>query len=181
MTHPSILVMGYTEAAMLLRKPGDVRIAAVIAIHGQREYPVSMDGVYKSLILQFDDTETPINDDLLQASRIRQRQREAEQMGLILSPPTLDHSRQIIDFARSLAGMDGTLLCHCLGGISRSAAAAILCLATWLGSGNEDECIRYVLKIRPSAMPHRDVIGFGDELLGRNGKLIESLDRFVLG
>jgi predicted protein tyrosine phosphatase len=47
-------------------------------------------------------------------------------------PPTLEHARLIIDFAKSISEIEGGLLCHCLGDVSRSPAAALICLATTL-------------------------------------------------
>ena len=43
--HPPVLVLGYSEAEMLMRKPGAAAIQAIIAIHGQREYPVELSGI----------------------------------------------------------------------------------------------------------------------------------------
>lgn len=132
MTHPQILVLSYSEAAMLFRNPGHPRIDALIAIKGQREYAVDVPDIPHSLILDFDDCEAPSTTDPMHASQIRLRQREAAEIGLRLCPPTMDHARQIIEFAQSIRDVEGTLLCHCLGGVSRSPAAALLCLACWV-------------------------------------------------
>lgn len=175
MTHPPVLVLGYSEAGMLLRKPGAANIRAIIAIHGQQEHPVETDGVSHSVILRFDDTEAPSATDPLHAARVGLRQRKAEEVGLTLAPPTVDHARSIVDFARSIAELDGILLCQCQGGISRSPAAALLCLAAWTGPGQEQYCVERLLSLRPSAVPHRDLVTFGDELLHREGKLMKAL------
>ena len=74
-----------------------------------------------------------------------------------------------------LLDMDGTLLCQCQGGISRSSAAALLCLATWTGPGREEYCIERLRAVRPSVLPHRNLVAFGDEFLGRKGKLLATL------
>lgn len=175
MSHPLVLILGYSEAAMLLRKPGTVDVRAIIAIHGQREYPVETEGVAHSLVLRFDDSEAPRQTDPIHAARIRVRKREAADYGLDLSPPTMEHARKIIDFAGSISDLDGVLLCQCLGGVSRSSAAALLCLAAWTGAGCEQSCIAKVLAVRSCAFPHRDLVAFGDEILARNGKLVAAL------
>ena len=177
MTHPPVLVLGYSEAAMLLRKSHTADVLAIIAIHGQREYPVETSEVPYSLVLQFDDTEAPSRTDPIHASRIRLRQREAAEIGLTLTPPTVEHAKSVIDFAHSIRRMDGTLLCQCQGGVSRSPAAALLCLATWTSPGREQYCVKQVLSVRPSAVPHADLVTFGDELLHRDGRLVEALQR----
>lgn len=177
MTHPDIIVLGYSEASMLLRKSDSADIRAIIAIHGQREYPVNLEGVPHSLVLQFDDTEAPNESDPIEASRLRLRQREAAEIGITLTPPTMDHAQRIIEFARAIHTIEGTLLCHCQGGISRSPAAALLCLATWTGPGRERDCVRQLLSARPCAAPHPDLVRFGDKLLLRNGALVDELQR----
>ena len=177
MTHPPMFVFGYSEAAMFLRKTDRVRISAIIAIHGQREYPVNTEGVAHSLVLQFDDTEAPSETDPIHASRIRLRRREAAEYGLNLRPPAIEDAESIIEFARGINQMDGALLCHCQGGVSRSPAAALLCLATWMGSGHENYSVEHLLTVRPCAVPHPDLVKFGDKLLGREGRLVDALER----
>lgn len=162
---------------MLLRKPGSVNVQAIIAIHGQREFPVETNSVSHSLILRVDDTEAPSTTDLLQASRVRWRQRQAAEVGLTLVPPTIDDARSIIDFAQSIRQMDGVLLCQCQGGVSRSAAAALLCLGAWTGPGHEKYCVERLLHVRPCASPHPDLVAFGDSLLGRKGQLLQAANR----
>jgi predicted protein tyrosine phosphatase len=171
--HPPIIALGYSEAAMMLRNPGHPRIDALIAIKGQREFAVDTPPGARSLILDFDDCEAPSATDPIHASQIRLRQREAAEIGLRLCPPTIEHARQIIEFAQSIRDIDGALLCHCLGGVSRSPAAAILCLATWTGPGHESYCVDYVRSIRKCAQPHEDLVAFGDSQLRRKGELTD--------
>src|SRR5262245_39343860 len=153
MIHPQILVLGYSEAAMLLRNPGEVRIGAVISIAGQREYAVEV-GSVPHLILSFDDTEAPNPNDPLQAARLGIRTRDAAAIGLKLIPPSREDAQRIIDFSNSIREISGVLLCHCLGGVSRSAAAALICLATWTGAGHEDYCFSKLIEARACALPH---------------------------
>lgn len=175
MAYPPVIVLGYSEAAMLLKKPESADVQAIIAIHGQFEFPVESDAVSRILVLRFDDSEAQSATDPIEAARIRLRQREAAKSGRAPMPPTADDARSIIEFAESIRQMDGTLLCQCRAGISRSPAAALLCLATWTGPGRESECVGHLLSIRPSAVPHLDLVAFGDEELDRHGRLVEEL------
>ncbi|MCB9855032.1 MAG: hypothetical protein H6818_05035 [Phycisphaerales bacterium] len=150
-------------------------IDALISIRGQRELSVEAPHIFHQLALEFDDVEAPSQTDPLQASRIRLRQREAQSIGLRQRPPTSDDAHAIIDFADSIRHIDGALLCQCFAGISRSSAAALLCLSVWRGPGSERECIEYVRSVRPAAVPHLDLVAFGDDLLGRNGRLVEAV------
>jgi predicted protein tyrosine phosphatase len=175
--HPSLYVLGYSEAGMLLRQPETANVQAVLSIHGQHEHPLDAPGVSARLLLQFDDAESGNRGDSLDAARMRWRQRDAAEIGLTLNPPTVDHARSIIEFARSIQTLDGALLCQCAGGISRSPAAALLCLAAWTGPGHEDTCVERLLAIRPSAVPHAGLVEFGDQILGRGGALAAALCR----
>src|SRR5437016_542850 len=97
-SHPQILALGYSEAAMLLRSPKDIKVGAIIAIAGQREHTVDVAGFDRHLVLRFDDAEAPNANDPLHVARISLRQREAAAIGLILRPPTMDDARRIIEF-----------------------------------------------------------------------------------
>jgi predicted protein tyrosine phosphatase len=174
--HPGLVVMGYSEAAMYL-KESSRGVRAVIAIHGQREYPIEVENAEYRLVLQFDDTEVPSETDPVHAARIRLRQRRAAEDGLLWKPPTRENVKAIIDFAMPLVDMDACVLCQCHAGISRSPAAALLCLAAWTGSGNEDYCVDELLRARPAAVPHPDLVAFGDDLLCRDGALVDALRR----
>ena len=163
--------MGFSEAGMLLDSASSTGVTAVLAIHGCGE-PVVQPPPHVTLhVLRFDDWPALDDDDPIQAARIRMRMRWAADNGRTIVLPTRDHAADIIEFARTQSAAGGTLLCHCQAGISRSTAAALLCLATWTGPGHEMACVRRLLAIRPHALPHTDLVRFGDELLERDGAL----------
>ena len=171
---PRILVLGYSEASMLLASRNCPTIGALLAIHGQREHAVEADVPHK-LTLKFDDAPIVPEHDPLEQSRMRIRAAEAADIGLHLQPPTRDHVARIISFAGEIADIDGVCLCHCRAGISRSTAAALLCLAAWSSPGDEAACVDHLRRIRPAAQPHRDLVRIGDALLGRRGALVAAL------
>lgn len=175
MHHPVIHILGYSEAAMLLKQPEGANITKLITIRGQREFAVDARHIIHRLSLEFDDTEAPRPGDMLHASRLRLRQREAESFGLRLTPPTKEHAEAIIDFAESIRDANGAMLCQCFAGISRSSAAALLCLAAWTEPGRERECVELVRAVRQAATPHPDLVRFGDELLNREGRLVDAV------
>ena len=176
MPYPQIFVLGYSEAAMLLTQQPSVHIAALLAICGLGEFPVQAPQIPHQLILRFDDIDVMDETDPIKASAWRTRRRELADLGLVQTPPTIDDARKIIAFADTIRQIDGPLLCHCLGGISRSAAAALLIMATWTGPGFETHCVQQLRLIRPCASPHRDLIKFGDSVLNRSGQLITALE-----
>lgn len=192
-----IVALGYSEASMLLRNPGDVTVVALLSIHGQREFAVDPSPhIAHVLTLRFDDCRAAPADDPIEQSRHRLRQREAMDIGLEFSPPTIDHARAIIEFARRVAASSEqfghahheapapvpgyavdrrVFICTCFAGISRSPAAALLTMAAWFGPGREREYVDYLRRVRPAAVPHPDLIAFGDAELGLGGRLIEAI------
>jgi len=174
--HPPIVALGYSEAAMLLRRPNAAGIGAVISIHGKREFPVEA-AIPHRLVLRFDDEDVPDPTDPVSVYRSYLRLKWAAANGLELRPPTVDDARSIIEFAETIRHIDGMVLCQCAAGMSRSTAAALLCLSVWTGEGREQYCVEELLRVRRGAVPHRDLVRLGDALLGRGGRLLEALRR----
>lgn len=171
-------MLGYSEAAMLLRRPKGLAIDAVISIHGQREFGVEAEGVER-LDLVFDDVSIDRRDHPDAVRKQADRRRLEEKTGLRQSPPTAEHVGQIIAFAEAIRDRSQLLLCHCGAGISRSPAAGLICLAVWHGAGSEEDCVKLVSKLRPCAMPHRGMIALADEQLARKGELMGWVDRLA--
>ena len=174
MRHPPLAILGYSEAGMLLRRASGNDIAAIISIHGRREFGVEGDVAHR-LDLTFDDVEVAVPDDEMALLRATSRRRWAEQNGLLEVAPTPADAAAIIRFAGDVRALDGTVLCHCGGGMSRAPAAAVVCLAVWRGPGAEAECAEEVTRLRRGAVPHAGLVRFADELLGRKGRLICAL------
>lgn len=172
---PSILILGYSEADAVLRSTSRPDVRAILSIHGHREFPVDRHGVARHLVLEFDDCNAPDASDPFAQARHRIRQREADEIGLRMQPPTIVHTQQIVDFAMSIADVGGTLLCQCLAGVGRSPAAALICLASWSGPGEERRCVDHVFSLRPCAIPNESLVQFGDVALNRDGRLLAAL------
>jgi predicted protein tyrosine phosphatase len=172
MIHPQILVCGRSEAAMLLAKPRH-EVRAIISIVGCREVLLETNIPHR-LVLHFDDIEAGDQDDPVSvyASLMRRRAHGLENA----KPPTLGDAVAVINFARQIMDMSGALLCQCEAGVSRSSAAALLCLAAWAGEGQEEYCIWELHRVRPCANPHRDMVRLGDKVLGRQGRLLAAVD-----
>jgi predicted protein tyrosine phosphatase len=76
----------------------------------------------------------------------------------------------ILAFGRD-AGQDlRHLLIHCHAGISRSTAAMAMILAQAFPELSEGAIVERLFAIRPQAWPNSRMIGFADELLGRDGR-----------
>jgi predicted protein tyrosine phosphatase len=174
MTHPQLAIFGYSEAAMFLRGSPKRNIAAIISIHGGREFGVEGDVAHR-LDLTFDDVEVAAADDAMAMQRAMSRKRWAQQNGLMEVAPVLGDAADIINFAEVVRGVEGIVLCHCGGGMSRAPAAALICLSVWRGPQSEAECVAEVLNLRRGAVPHVGLVRLADEKLGRENKLVSAL------
>jgi predicted protein tyrosine phosphatase len=172
--NPQLAIFGYSEAAMFLRSTLKPNVTGIISIHGNREFGVEADVTHR-LDLMFDDVEAARPDDELAMQRMLSRKRWNEQNGLTEIAPTRADAELIIEFAESQRNAEGILLCHCGGGMSRAPAAALICLATWHGPGNDAECVSEVMSLRQGTVPHAGLVRLADELLCRQGDLVRAL------
>lgn len=83
------------------------------------------------------------------------------------------HVERALDFARQQRGKH--LLIHCHAGVSRSTAIAYAILCDRLGPGQESIALDKVFEIRPAACPNLLVTRLADALLGREGRILETL------
>jgi hypothetical protein len=70
---------------------------------------------------------------------------------------------------------DRPLLVHCVAGISRSTAAALIAMAAH-GPGREMESAHALREVAPHAHPNRRLIQLADEILGSRGRLVSARD-----
>ena len=115
LAHPTLVVCGYSEAGMLLRRRPGPNVAAVISICGRREFRVEASVAHR-LDLCFDDVDVPPDSaagtEDVAMLQSHARRRWAEQNGLVEVPPTPEDAGRIIAFAESIRDVDGILLCH---------------------------------------------------------------------
>lgn len=152
---PKIWITSKWEAQQLLTSTRGNAIAHIISIgEPGTTPPQGYTKVPHRLRLEFDDIVTQ-NDDYF----------------YVLC--TSDHIRQVIDFVPRLSQEGGDILIHCLSGISRSSAIALIIYAILLGAGQEEEAFSLILKNRPQAVPNLWIVQLADEALGRKGKLAQ--------
>jgi len=81
----------------------------------------------------------------------------------------------LLAFARGIgASRETHLLIHCHAGVSRSTAAATLVLAQSCPQRPAWEALEAVVRRRPRAWPNLRMLEFGDEILGRDGEIVEA-------
>ncbi|MBO9193649.1 tyrosine phosphatase family protein [Rhizobium sp. 16-449-1b] len=91
-----------------------------------------------------------------------------------LVAPDETHVREIIDFA---AEWDQTtpLIVHCWMGVSRSPAAAVIAALSLRPNQSEEALAQRLRAASPYATPNMRIIEIGDQLLGRDGRLVKAI------
>jgi predicted protein tyrosine phosphatase len=100
------------------------------------------------------------------------------QPGLVL--PCETHVADLINFARDW-DRQAPLLIHCWAGISRSTAAAFISLCALNPAGTELELARTLRRASPTAYPNRLLVALADEILTRDGRMINAVEEIGRG
>lgn len=134
--------------------------AAVVSIGSpQTDPPEGVDPEHpRHLRLEFDDVLSP--SDGFTASQVH--------------PPQRSHIEQLVDRSDDLLAAD-LVYCHCAAGISRSTAAAFILECRRRGTGAELDALQRIVRDNPFASPNRRMVEFADELMERNGAMVEAL------
>ena len=91
-----------------------------------------------------------------------------------LTPPGELHVRNLLDFAQSW-DRARPLVVHCYAGISRSTATAYIVAAALAPARDEFELAQTLRRLSPSATPNQRLIALADDVLGRGGRMVESV------
>jgi len=89
--------------------------------------------------------------------------------------PEPGHIEGLVTFARTWT-REAPVLVHCWAGISRSTAAAYILLCDIRGPGHEAAIARELRTLAPHAQPNRLMIRHADRFLGREGRMIASVE-----
>ena len=84
--------------------------------------------------------------------------------------PEREHVARVIDFVGDWSG-EAPLLIHCVAGISRSMAAAMITLSLKT-SGQEAAAGEQIRQAAPHAHPNRRMVALADHLLDCGGRLV---------
>jgi predicted protein tyrosine phosphatase len=96
-----------------------------------------------------------------------------------LIAPSGEIIKSVLDFGRARA-RETPLLIHCWAGISRSSAAAYI-LACDRHPGQESEIADALRARAPFVTPNRLMVALADDLLGRNGAMVDAIARIGRG
>ena len=91
-----------------------------------------------------------------------------------MTPPGEVHVRSLLDFARSW-NRARPLVINCYAGISRSTASAYIIAAALAPQRDELELAQTLRRLSPSATPNIRLVSLADDLLGREGRMVEAV------
>lgn len=156
MTFPRISIMSYDLAEGALGSTIGFKFTHVISINNPETEPPKPLEQHpgKHLVLSFHDISVNPNKGNF-------------------SVPGRDDVKRIIEFAEDM-DEESEVLCHCAAGISRSSAAALTIIASKYeaSSINAMKAVQDVLAIKNIIHPNAIMVGFADELLGWDGRLV---------
>ena len=95
-------------------------------------------------------------------------------------PPDRSHVETLLTFSRAWPAQD-PILVHCWAGISRSMAATYIILCDRMGPGSEISAANAIRARAPHAYPNALLVRHGDELLGRQGRMIAAIKNIGAG
>jgi len=89
--------------------------------------------------------------------------------------PQVEHVENLIGFVRKWPRA-APLVIHCYAGISRSTAAAFTTVCALNPHRAEDEIAAALRRASPTAMPNARIVRLADEILGRDGRMIQAIE-----
>ncbi|WP_457091512.1 tyrosine phosphatase family protein [Microvirga sp. P5_D2] len=84
------------------------------------------------------------------------------------------HMEQLIGFVRSWS-RESPIVIHCWAGISRSTAGAYIAACALAPERDEVEIAGALRAASPMATPNRHFVALADDLLGRNGRMVDAI------
>ncbi len=90
------------------------------------------------------------------------------------------HVERLINFVQNWP-QSSPMLIHCWAGISRSTAAAYITLCLNNPETDENTLAQFLRDASPSATPNRLIVHLADNMLGRNGRMIDAIEAIGRG
>lgn len=84
------------------------------------------------------------------------------------------HIEELLVFTRAWSG-SAPLIMHCFAGISRSTAAAYIAACDLDADRSENTIAQELRLASPTATPNRHLIALADDILGRNGRMVDAV------
>lgn len=97
-----------------------------------------------------------------------------------MTPPGQEHVEAMLGFVRRW-DQERPLVIHCYAGISRSTAAAFIATCALRPDINEDDLAKEMRRQSPTATPNIRLVRLADDLLGRDGRMVEAIEAIGSG
>lgn len=94
--------------------------------------------------------------------------------------PSSAHIETALAFVRKW-DRSAPLVIHCYAGISRSTASAFMTACALNPDRDELSIARQIRAASPSAYPNRLIVSLADKVLGRDGRMLDALDKIGPG
>jgi predicted protein tyrosine phosphatase len=88
--------------------------------------------------------------------------------------PQPEHVEELIAFVRRWP-REAPLVIHCYAGVSRSTAAAFVAVCALNPAGDERSIAKALRHASPTATPNIRIVAIADQLLGRQGRMINAV------
>ena len=88
--------------------------------------------------------------------------------------PARVHVQQLISFVERWERAS-PLVVHCYAGISRSTAAAFVTVCTLNPDRSEASIAQALRRASPTATPNIRIVALADDMLGRNGRMVDAI------
>ncbi|MGN6311976.1 MAG: tyrosine phosphatase family protein [Xanthobacteraceae bacterium] len=154
---------------------GAIHVAPLSAVHEVTRKLSS----YDLLTLLSPDTDTEVLAALTPQRRLHLVFHDITEARAGLIAPRGEMIAAMLDFSRARL-RETPLLIHCWAGISRSSAAAYI-LACDDHPGRESEIANALRTCAPFVTPNRLMVALADDLLGRNGAMVDAIARIGRG
>ncbi|PTW62842.1 putative protein tyrosine phosphatase [Breoghania corrubedonensis] len=91
-----------------------------------------------------------------------------------MTPPAAAHVSELLDYVVAWE-RQAPLVIHCFAGISRSTAAAYITACALMPERDEADIANALRGASPSATPNARLVMFADQLLERDGRMVEAI------
>jgi predicted protein tyrosine phosphatase len=88
--------------------------------------------------------------------------------------PAAEHIETLLAFSRAWE-RESPLVLHCWAGISRSTAAAYIAACALAPDRDEAALAKVLREASPSATPNARLIALADDILGRQGRMVDAI------
>ena len=94
--------------------------------------------------------------------------------------PGETHVASLLEFVKHW-DREHPLLIHCFAGVSRSTAAAFISACALSPQRDESEIAQAIRRASPTATPNRRLVAVADNMLRRDGRMVEAIERIGRG